>query len=448
MTSLGLSGEAGIFASLPFYPCFRGSPNGPWRLSPPQLHPQCIIQVPRNNYLTDLARSLLLIEEIAPQLAERKDYVDVAAVFTTATGITPRHFCELAFSAAVKFVTKVETQLNDPSTAFLLTPQYFQQTAVPQQDIITFLGRLSTTPAALRSQAERDTPGVDFLAFQRHPLVEYTADTYMCPDVGFLLDKAGPSLYWTLHEATNRRHDLLTYWSSIIERYAHWLFTETYQGRGHWKAAPQFADGGEACDLCLVEGSSLVLLEVKASILTVQAKYGFSPDTLRSELHKKAITGDDGERKGVAQLSHNLQRFLDGDEILGVNRAPIRTIYPVLVFLDHGFTAPYLNLLYNEHFDRARLRRRYRRSARITPIFSLTIADLEDMLPHTHRHAFTDILKSYYRANPKMPGELSLSSVPILQGEPPGRDPVHQRFDQFVADLERKFFPGGGSTAM
>ena len=61
--------------------------------------------VPRNSYPTDLARNLLLVEEIAPQLATRSDYVDVAAVFTTATGITPRHFCQLAFSAAVKFIT-------------------------------------------------------------------------------------------------------------------------------------------------------------------------------------------------------------------------------------------------------------------------------------------------------------------------------------------------------
>ncbi len=38
VTSLGLAGEAGIFASLPFYPMFSGPPNGPLRLSPPQVH--------------------------------------------------------------------------------------------------------------------------------------------------------------------------------------------------------------------------------------------------------------------------------------------------------------------------------------------------------------------------------------------------------------------------
>jgi hypothetical protein len=182
----------------------------------------------------------------------------------------------------------------------------------------------------------------------------------------------------------------------------------------------------------------MVLFEVKASILTVQAKYGFSPATLHDELRRKAITGDPDERKGVAQLSYNLERFLGGAEIDGINCHSIKTIYPVLVFLDHGFTAPYLNAVYNENFNSAGLRRHY--GKRITPLFSLMIDDLENSLPHTHQHAFTEILDSYYRANVEMHGGLSHSKVPILQGEQPGRDPVRERFRQFANDLEHRFF--------
>jgi hypothetical protein len=161
--------------------------------------------VPRNSYPRDLARNLLLIEEIGPQLIGRRDYTDIAAAFTAAVGLTPRHFCELAFGAAVKFITNVETQMNDPGTAFLLTAQYFQHAGVAIEDVTTFLSRLSITTADLSAQARRDTLGTDFLAFQRCPLVEYTNGTYLCPDPGFLMDKAGPSLYWTLHYATNRQ---------------------------------------------------------------------------------------------------------------------------------------------------------------------------------------------------------------------------------------------------
>jgi hypothetical protein len=182
----------------------------------------------------------------------------------------------------------------------------------------------------------------------------------------------------------------------------------------------------------------MVLIEVKASILTVQAKYGFSSVILRDELLTKAIAGDSDERKGVAQLSHNLERFLRRDEINGITCDAIKTVYPVLVFLDHGFTG--LNAVYNENFNSAGLRRHYRKT--ITPLFSLSIDDLENSLPYTHEHGFTDILYSYYRANVEMHAGLSHSKVPILQGQGRGRNPIRQRFNQFVDDLQRRFFRG------
>jgi len=398
--------------------------------------------VPRDSYPRDLARNLLLIEEISPSLEGRSDHIDIAAAFAASTGISARQFCELAFGASVRFITNVEAQLQEPASAFLLTTEYFRHAAIPPNELARFFARLTTNTTALRADSQRrGTFGADFLLFQRRPLVEFDQDRYSCPDPGFLLDKAGPSLYWTLHEATprDRQHALLTYWSGLIERYAHWLFAEMYQGRGQFLPSPQFSNGDEAADGCLVEGSSLVLIEIKGSILTAQAKYGFDPDTLREELNRKAITGEDGERKGVAQLRYNLQRFLEGDDIAGIDRAAVRTIYPFLVFLDHSFTAPYLNLVYNEHFDSAWFRRQYRRI--ITPLFSLTVDDLENTLPYTYEHAFNEILESYYRANRNMYGELSHSSVPLLLGKRPGRDVVRARFEQFGQELERRFFP-------
>ena len=85
------------------------------------------------------------------------------------------------------------------------------------------------------------------------------------------------------------------------------------------------------------------------------------------------------------------------------------------------FTGPYLNLVYDERFDSADLRRCYRKT--VTPLFSLTVHDLENVLPHTGRHGFTAIPESFYRGNRKMGSELSQSSVPLLLGESPGRNP-------------------------
>ncbi len=110
----------------------------------------------------------------------------------------------------------------------------------------------------------------------------------------------------------------------------------------------------------------------------------------------------------------------------------------MLAFLDHGFVAPYLNQVYNEHFGNHQLRLQY--GKRVTPLFSLTIDDLENTLPFTHGCALAAILESFYRANRNMYGELSLSSVPALSRVTPGKDVVRERFRQFDLDLHDGLF--------
>jgi hypothetical protein len=399
--------------------------------------------VPQDSYPTDLARNLVIVERIAPTLTERADYVDLAALFAEVTGVLPRRFCELTLATCTKFITNINQQLQDPTTALLLTPTFYEHIAISAEEVTAFLARLRTTPAELRAAvAQQAGPGSDFLLFQRRPLIAINGPAAVCPDPGFLMDKAGPGLYWTLHEATPavRRHALLTYWCYLIERYVHWLFAQTYQGPGQFHPSPRFTDGAEAGDILLQEGSTLLLFEVKASILTVQAKYGFSPDVLADELQRKAITGEDGERKGVAQLRHTVTRWLDGTDIIGIDRERVRMIQPILVFLDRAFTSPYLNRVYNEHFNSPALRHQYRR-IKMTPLFSITVDDVENLLPYTHAHRLTEILESYYRVNRGMYSTPSRSQIPLLQNATPGIDVVRQGFHAFADEMERRFFP-------
>jgi hypothetical protein len=136
--------------------------------------------VPQDTYPTDLARNLLLIEDLAPQLFGRPDYIDLTEAFRNATGLTPRQFCELTLATSTRFITNVDAQLQNPDTAFLLTPTFFQHSAVPNADVATFLARLHTTVNALREEAGRDSGlGSDFLLFQRRPLVEITGPLYL-----------------------------------------------------------------------------------------------------------------------------------------------------------------------------------------------------------------------------------------------------------------------------
>jgi hypothetical protein len=295
----------------------------------------------------------------------------------------------------------------------------------------------------------KDSLDDDFLLFQRRPLIEFAPDQHLCIDAGFLLDKAGRSFYWVLHENTapNRRAHLLGYWATVVETYVRWLAGQTYRGRGTITDNPRFPDNNEACDLMLKEGTRLVLIEIKASILTTNAKYSFKPELLNDELLSKAIHGDDGRRKGIAQLRRTIQRFQAGDAINGITPGQITTIYPVIAFLDKGFVSPYLANLYREHFDRTTLRRR----PTTTAPYAITISDLEDVLPHTHKHDLTDIIDNYYRNN-RAPagttafGRLSDAKIPLLKNSTRGKDIVRERWHQFHDELILNTFPQCGSA--
>jgi hypothetical protein len=231
----------------------------------------------------------------------------------------------------------------------------------------------------------------------------------------------------------------MSFWGRVYERYVAWLLEQSYQGRGRWVFSPRFRDATEAFDAYVLEGSSLAVFELKASVLSVAAKYGFDADRLGAELRQKVIEGTPGNPKGLAQLRGSLLRFLAGDEIDGLCGGNVKRIYPVLVFWDQSLAAPGLPRYYNENFDRAGMRNRAGPAA--TPVFTLTIADLENVLPHTAAHGFSDILDSFWRANRPMPVSLSGSNVPLLHDGLRGCDPIGDRFNQFSEKLQRRLFP-------
>ena len=398
--------------------------------------------LPQDCYPKDMARSVMLFEDIGPALASEPGFIDLGAEFQASVGVAPREFSELAFCAALRFVANIEQQFQSPGDALVLRPQFFQQTAIPLERVAAFLQRLAVPEAALAEHVgtRRDSDG-DFTLFQQYPLVQFAADSFLCLDPGFMLDKAGRSLYWTLHASFDRtrRADLMSFWGRVYERYVAWLFEQSYQGRGRWVFSPRFPDGVQAFDGCLLEGSSLVVFEFKASILSVAAKYGFDADRLGVELKEKVIEGTPGRPKGLEQLRRSLLRFLDGEEIDGLGGTTLKKIYPVMVFWDQSFAAPCLGCYYNENFDRVGMRKRG--GPAVTPVFTLTIADLENVLPHTIAHCFTDVLDSYWRANRPMVVSLSTSNVPLLHDGLRGRDPVGDRFSRFSDELQRRLFP-------
>ena len=218
--------------------------------------------VPHGTYPRDLARNLVILEQVAPLLLHSKQYRDLTSDFTKATGVSPQVFCQLAFAASAKYLAAKQ----HPESSFVLRLSNLSHESVPKEDIAAFFSKSSIRITDLLALARKQhAEPADFITFQRYPLIQCGPEAYVCPDPGFLLDKLGKSLYWTLHaaEPSEMRLGLLAYWSLLIERYVHWLCENIYRGKGRVLQSPRFADGAEVADIIIMEGSCLILVEVK-----------------------------------------------------------------------------------------------------------------------------------------------------------------------------------------
>ena len=175
--------------------------------------------IPDDSDSLEIARSLLLINDIAPQMNGRPDYRNLSEEFVSGTELTPQLFSELIFCTATKFLMNLAEQ--NTSDGLILTPEFFQHTRIPNATVATFLKDHTINIDDLQRRASRtESHDSDFLLFQDRPLIEFSSNRYLCIDPGFLLEKAGRSFYWTLHAASppDRRTHLLGYWASIVEK--------------------------------------------------------------------------------------------------------------------------------------------------------------------------------------------------------------------------------------
>ena len=80
--------------------------------------------LPFNSYIPlpgdplEIARNLMLMEEIAPQCSAQSDYRDLAQEFLEGTSFTAKQFCELMFCAATRFTTNLVEQNNSSGAHF------------------------------------------------------------------------------------------------------------------------------------------------------------------------------------------------------------------------------------------------------------------------------------------------------------------------------------------
>ena len=399
--------------------------------------------VSRDTQFVDIGRNICIFNDIAksPGACVGRGLRDLAADFLAATGLEFRIFTQLVLSVAAPYLTlSYEDLLTEPAKAFVL-PNFFSQMKVTEEQVGRFWQLVSQPYSQLAGRVEMSPtrPGGDFTDLQDKPVVALDDGSYICLDPGFLLDKAGRALFWTMFSVMpdDKRRLLFGRWGEVFEFYVNWLFGQAYHGPGEFVLDARFEDGDQAFDCYLREGSSLCVVETKSSVIRADAKYGFDAGRLRSELERKFIKGDKKEKKGVAQLESSLVRLLSGERIPGLDVRGVKKIYPILLGLDPTLLAPLMARYVRSHFPNQHLGRKFKRV--ITPLAVLGISDVELLLPYTNCASLSSILESRYRATGEMPGTIHPASVPILESLEPGDRTVQERFRAFLVDTKELF---------
>ena len=397
-----------------------------------------------DGYATEVARGQKMFE-LASQLAslrERHDFVDISRRFEELFGLPYPIFCQLIFGCATKFLDIQMKNLQSPN-ALVLKETFFQRSTVSLERARKFFEMFAISDADLaeKIKASASRPGDDFTILQGSPLLLLAPDLYTCFDPGFLVDKAGRSLYWTLFSALNdnERTKLGSFWGAVFEKYVNQLLAQSYAAGGTFFPAPKFPNGDEAFDGYIHERGSLIVFEHKSSTLRADAKYGGDPGKLKKDLDRKFIEGDEDGAKGIAQLNKSLVRFLRGEPIGELTPEDVHTIYPCMVCLDNAVSVPYMAAYFKEQFKAVFPRKGVRQT--VTNLFTLNITDVEKLLGYLGRFQLSDIFESYHSNNRTMLTSLSSSEVPLLKGVDPEPTVLRQGFSDFAKKLEEDLFP-------
>jgi hypothetical protein len=399
--------------------------------------------VSHDHYAIEIARSQKMFDDISqlPSLKIRSDFVDVQSLFSSSIGVSHSRFSQLVFGCSTKFLGIKIEDLQAPN-AMVVRPSFFQKSTIPVETASQFFGKLAVSLKVLAEKIRSsERPANDFTLLQAFPFLELASGIYTCLDPGFLIEKAGRGLFWTLFSevSVENKNKLASFWGAIFETYVNSILQENYKAKGTFIAEPRFPNGDQAFDACVLEGSSLIVFEHKSSTLRADCKYSGDVGRLKAELSLKFIDGDDDGAKGLAQLRKSILRFLKGETITDIDLSKVRMIYPVLVCLDSSVTVPYMGTYFNEQFRIGFPRQDFTQI--ITPVFTLAVSDIENLLPYLHDFRLCDIFDSFYKENRRMLTSLSSSLVPILKDVVPGPNAVKQEFSTFARRMEQELFP-------
>ncbi len=336
-------------------------------------------------------------------------------------------FCYLSLAQK-----KPEELIIDPRSFNINAKETFEKMRFTDAELTAFFS-LSALPVGAIEQRVREhqeSVGLpeeyDFTIMRRYPLVftREAQDIMTCFDVGFLIEKTGNGVYFTIHnslkdreaesdEARRDHKSFMTHWGTAFEIYVNdRLWDDRYSsGLRDLYLAPKFTDAPngqyhEAFDAVLDYKSRLVVMEHKGKFARLKPRCSGDREELLKELKGGDIVGG-----AVSQIARNLgfvfneqsssrhtfyvqepqrKKVYDLNYIRKVNY-----IYPVIIHQDF-----FLRMIGVTHMARDIFKEELRKYpidiTLVRPLTLLTVEDLELLIPYLKIMPLHQILEKYF----------------------------------------------------
>ncbi|WP_353268572.1 hypothetical protein [Gemmatimonas sp.] len=291
-------------------------------------------------------------------LRDDPDYIDLAALFEQATGLSINGYMLVMVSLLVKlFAVNAKNAANESA---VIPKAYFSDfSPILRERFLALAGRDSTRfcEAATETWKPGQLRPLSLLPAEQSPVVHFEEGS-VCLSVRLLEEKLTSGLYHVLlnarpgdeHKKFRARYQRFI--GRVFERYveragrriaAHLAERSGWHPRERFDGVPaRFISEQELrnalnstsgptpsfCDAALVVGQDIILIECKAQFFSLPSRTGEAPEQFFSRLREIVVDG-------VRQLNETLKLIVAGRlQSLGLRTERIRRVFPVVVSLE------------------------------------------------------------------------------------------------------------------
>jgi hypothetical protein len=302
------------------------------------------------------------------------------------------------FIAAVFGLFAYGRNIKGPAFSVFDTRQVFSQVRFPRRILrelikgraltaVEFRKRLSEGKARTRKAFGEALERRSFLTeslnlFRQFPFMKLDANHVLILDLEFVVELLTGGVYWNIFDSLprNRRESFKELWGRLFEIYGVDLLKDFYPSASGILAPDVNYNGGQV-DALLDFGETVVVFEIKSSLLTEAAKRSGDSPTFVADFERKFVRNEKGNPKALLQLAASCKAIEDGRIRTAIK--PGR-IYPVCVSDEPAVESFFFTAYANETFEKE-----LPSGSRIQPVTMMSVNELEEILPYVSESLFS-----------------------------------------------------------